>query len=994
MRPLKITIKGFGSYKDEQCISFESLDDFFLISGDTGSGKTTIFEAMVYVLYGKVPGSRGSHSLVTRNYDSEDCPFVEMRYISSGREFKVRRTLKYIRKKKRGDGFIEEDEKLEVCEKKGDDWEVLKGTKTELNGKIIDNIKFNADEFSKVVLLPQGEFEKFLIANSAEKRELLEKIFPVDVHKRISEIFRIRNNEIVMEKKNLQNRLDEILKVFVPVDYEKNYKTLKDQLNKIDNNLSTANKEKESVIKNISDSEKQDAIRKEYNAASEDFKNHNKYESEYKRLLNSIECYDRVIKYKPTVYEYKRITQEIDNNYLEIKKIKEELSELNENYIVVEKKYNKIPEKRNGLDKYKLELNSIIEQLPKVKEAERNLKNSKKVSDQLYELKQKQKANDNKISVLNTEISKLEKQGVESDALYKDKEKISISLQKKEERVKELQKAFSDSEKIIKLKNKLEIAIKDLIALNLNIEKIEEEKEKNLLSTYSEKLKDGEECPICGSKHHPKPLKGVNVNKNLGEDFLILSDERNSLNAEIASLKREIEIIRESFVKNGFNENENFNEILMEMKKELEKDKIEKNEIDKSIRDIEERKRKYVNLRKEKDEITSAKIKMISEINKLSEEILKNENNSSLLEIYKDGSESMEKQISFLKKEIEQSENEISSVEKEFSEISKRRVSIQEREKSRIDNLHKLEDDFKIKKSEISDILKKETYESISDIEKFYVDENIVKAKRKQVKEYEEKYNKLSEKLKVLETQLSKENLTDVATLKTQLDNCNNQIRKLLSEEKAFEKIKYELEQNKKNYDAAIKHMEELSKKSANVSKIASYLSGKNSRNMTFQDFVLASYMQEVIVKANSRLQKISQGQYLLNRRSEKEKGHVKSGLELNVVDLFNGVEREVQTLSGGEKFLTSLSLALGLADVIQTRAGGIQIEALFIDEGFGSLDENTLERAINVLDEVRGIRKVGIISHVKELKARIPSGIDVKKYAEGSKVKIKYKAG
>lgn len=285
MKPLEIKIKGFGSYKEKQVIDFSLLDDFFLISGDTGAGKTTIFEAMVYALYGKVPGTRANHPLVSRNYDSDESPFVELRYISFGEELIVKRTLKFSRRKKRGDGYKVEDEKLEVLKKQDSTWQQLKGTKTDLNNLILENIKFTADEFSKVVLLPQGEFERFLIADSAEKRTLLEKIFPVELHRRVTDYFREKNNELNSEIKILNRKLEDILKVFTPAEYEKCYSDIEKKLKLVEGQFNKENSNKEELIKLISEAEKSESLNSEYQKIEEQFIEHKKYQKDYEKSL-------------------------------------------------------------------------------------------------------------------------------------------------------------------------------------------------------------------------------------------------------------------------------------------------------------------------------------------------------------------------------------------------------------------------------------------------------------------------------------------------------------------------------------------------------------------------------------------------------------------------------------------------------------------------------------------------------------------------------------
>lgn len=994
MKPLEIKIKGFGSYKEKQVIDFSLLDDFFLISGDTGAGKTTIFEAMVYALYGKVPGTRANHPLVSRNYDSDESPFVELRYISFGEELIVKRTLKFSRRKKRGDGYKVEDEKLEVLKKQDSTWQQLKGTKTDLNNLILENIKFTADEFSKVVLLPQGEFERFLIADSAEKRTLLEKIFPVELHRRVTDYFREKNNELNSEIKILNRKLEDILKVFTPAEYEKCYSDIEKKLKLVEGQFNKENSNKEELIKLISEAEKSESLNSEYQKIEEQFIEHKKYQKDYEKSLESLSNYDRVIKYRPVVNEYKRITSEKQKTDIIKKEISQNIKSILKNYEKLEKEKSGLNVKRTELEKIRIDLKKLTEDYETIVDAEKNQKIINEKSIELKNLKKEKDKNEERIKNLDEKLKIFTDTDLSVESLYVEKENLTNIVFNQEYELKEIEKHSLSINEIDPLKKSILALEKEIKNLEIEIKELSIEKENHLLSRYSAELEEGNPCPLCGATHHPNVLVGAEFNKKDVENL----DKANSLilekRSEHASLNKELSIKLKNLKDAGFDDSFNFEVAINKKKNELEKNKENLKKTASRIKDIEKMNKEYTALKKDKDDAVLSKLKISERMSELTEYLFRNENNQKLLNKYEGGSAVLEKNIILKKESAEQIEKYIQNIELAYSEIVQNKISLEEQLKNadnKITELNQLYDELE---KEIIKILSDEKKESIDEIEKYYIEEHRIENLRLKVKKYDEDFQSFTEKLKLLKSQIKENELDSSDIYKKRLTDCKSNIEKLTLDLKSIEKEKYTVEENKKSYDRIIDNLELLKQESSVVIKISSFLSGKNSRNMTFQDFVLASYMQEVIAKANTRLQKISQGQYLLTRRSEKEKGQVKSGLELNIVDLFNGVEREVQTLSGGEKFLTSLSLALGLADVIQNRAGGIQIEALFIDEGFGALDENTLERAINVLDDIRGLRKVGIISHVKDLKNRIPSGIYVTKTSDGSKANLKKKVG
>jgi exonuclease SbcC len=183
----------------------------------------------------------------------------------------------------------------------------------------------------------------------------------------------------------------------------------------------------------------------------------------------------------------------------------------------------------------------------------------------------------------------------------------------------------------------------------------------------------------------------------------------------------------------------------------------------------------------------------------------------------------------------------------------------------------------------------------------------------------------------------------------------------------------------------------QLSQESQYYCKLADDLSGKNPLGLRFESWILGVYLEEVTIFASRRLERISDGRYRLLLKTSPGSGRQRySGLDLEIFDAYTGKKRPCETLSGGETFLASLSLALALTDVVQSKSGGIQLDSLFIDEGFGSLDDAALEKALSILDEIRETRMIGLISHVGELESRISSRIEVIKSQNGSRISIK----
>ena len=258
------------------------------------------------------------------------------------------------------------------------------------------------------------------------------------------------------------------------------------------------------------------------------------------------------------------------------------------------------------------------------------------------------------------------------------------------------------------------------------------------------------------------------------------------------------------------------------------------------------------------------------------------------------------------------------------------------------------------------------------------------------IEEWNNKKNRLSTLIKEKEnlSVKSREELENKLNKYTdESQNLNEKLDSLNSENTELNKKIFEIKTLKETFEKTEKQRKEISEKLTDYTKLYKVLSGNNKKKIEITSWILEMYLQEIISFANLRLSKISEGRYIMKVNTEKESNRGAKGLDIDVFDSFTGKSRPCNTLSGGETFMASISLALAISDTVQTKKGGIQLESLFIDEGFGSLDENSLEKAISILDEIRDSRIIGIISHVAELKTRIKSSIEIEKTTSGSKI-------
>ncbi len=282
--------------------------------------------------------------------------------------------------------------------------------------------------------------------------------------------------------------------------------------------------------------------------------------------------------------------------------------------------------------------------------------------------------------------------------------------------------------------------------------------------------------------------------------------------------------------------------------------------------------------------------------------------------------------------------------------------------------------------------LKKKGFSSIDELFDSLLDEETIKEQQAEIDHFNQTQIMLKQKKAGLELDLKNKEIIDPEIIEDAL----SQLQKLIDEEhertsQANARLA-QIDEIAKQRENLIKELKEKSQNAETISLLSKNINGDNKFRLKFDIWVLSAFLREITNFANTRLEKMSNGRFIL-KVSEEIRGNNLSGLDLEIFDIYTGLKRPTASLSGGETFTVSISLALGLADSIQSRNGGIKLDSMFIDEGFGTLDDATLENCISILDEIRGERMVGIISHVSELQTRIPNKIYVKKTKEGSHI-------
>ena len=896
MKPIKLIISAFGPYKDKVTIDFTKLGEngIFLITGDTGAGKTSIFDAISFAIFGEVSGSNRPIQSVRSDFSDNDTEtFVELEFLHKNKTYKITRNPSYEKAKKRGEGTTKKsaDAFLEY------DNISISGIKN-VDLKIEEILGINARQFKQIAMLAQGEFLKILFAESKDRTEIFRKIFDTNIYNLISKKLKEKLKDNEEELNSLKNSFVTNTANILWYDNEKVEIEAK-TLNEIDI---------ENVIQNL---QKEIEMNKEENS----------------KIEQAIDNADKGIKEKEEkVKEQKEINKKIDNYNILLK-----------DQLEYKKQEKEIEELKNMIAKNQKIKEAIYPKEEKVKNEEENIK---KIQKELEKLRsnisieeENAKEHNKKIEIVN-KIGEIFKEynnciNLNNELLEK------INKLKKIEKLEEIRE--KQSKEYIKIENEYKVQ-------NTNYLEKEDEFFKEQAGIIAERLEKNKPCPVCGSLEHPHiAIKSTSV---------LSKEELNQLKEDLEIKQKEKQLKQEECIKT--------NSSIKTLINDLYKDNVEEFNLALEKNNVKEK------LDKNKIQLDSYELDLKSKYKEVINQDLKLDGFN-----YEDFKDLI-----------------INSINKEESELIKNKVLEEEKNKQ----LKDLDTNLQVLIKEYNKTILDLGFNSEEEYKQILIPEEKVEDIQNNIEEYKTKVTINITKIKELENEINGKQKLD---LTFELESLNKEKIELEEERKKYIKTKGKLDNNTRLYGLLIDNSKKLKTKMKDyaiydeLSRTANgTLTGK--KRIEFEQYVQATYFDMIIIEANKRLSKMTENRYVLSRKDEPEKMSDKIGLDLEVFDNYTGKKRDVKSLSGGEAFKAALSLALGLSDVIQSYSGGVVIDTLFIDEGFGSLDTESREQAINTLSLLINSNKlIGIISHVTELKERIDKKIVVTKTNDGSKIEI-----
>ncbi|GGZ96711.1 hypothetical protein DC083_04495 [Ignatzschineria ureiclastica] len=1072
MRPIQLTLTAFGPYQGTEVIDFRKLapHDLFVISGKTGAGKTSIFDGISYALFGEASGADRKDATLSLRSDfasDQEPTTAELIFELRGKQYRIFRQLPYL---KSGNKTLTQG-KAEIY--------ALNDTETQndlfaetplverqipniVNAKIEALLGLNRDQFNQLVMLPQGEYQRFLTSKTADKEAILRTVFNTEKYQNVVENLKLSVDQSQKTVIQLQAHYRSLIQAIyrqLPVrespffqlfqeDAElqiNSYQAIQgleienrfyqEQVEAIANDITTQKQtldaQKQVLLKSKNINEKFQS----FATAQQYLETLNTQQAEINRLKNEISLAEKALSMEKFAHDVFRLRQEKEENENHLSTAKQTLTEAQKNHQQAVEQYQEMQEKEAEILALSEEitlLESRKREVETLADLQSTVINTQKMSEQLQQ----------KMTNLQQEIAtKLsEKKRLQNN--IREAETISHPIAI-------YQQLQSYLEQLTKLYSKQAEQKQVLITINeqkqqksLILQAAKEARESAAINFYQQQavnlahtLKEHEPCPVCGSLDHPQKAKDPHLQieddrtPNPQADFDNANEALNQAQREydqathsaqeilthIESLEQEIYQGWQTVDHLANREAQYIAPLTLELDMETITDSVIQANIDKVVSAFKKGQASWQllqTLRPELNEIEHLITQQQTELEALKESYqIENtrlvEAQSALTQILQhipkhlQDSNSYQAHLSAQKSRLTALKSHLQKAEKERQEAEQKRAlafqsveQYQAQEAKLITALEKAEHTFHealINASWTTEYCETATENrgnQSADETQFLQAQLLIpklSENRQVVETFTQRYLIAQEKVNTLTLELKDQNPQDTVELEQKVEEQETILeakqRTLVTHQQYIQLITQTITSIKEQAHA-LESARSIHEKTVEVYNL---VRGQNRHRISLERFILIEYFELIIHAANIRLQQMTNGQFQFIRSEEIAARNVQSGLDLNVYDAYTGENRDVKTLSGGEKFKASLSLSLGMADVIQSHKGGISIETLFIDEGFGALDEESLLQAIDVLIELQASgRMIGVISHVEELKQTLPARIEVTKTKSG----------
>ncbi|MFC4560111.1 AAA family ATPase [Virgibacillus kekensis] len=1021
MKPLKLSMTAFGPYKHTECVDFNELEQnkLFVISGNTGAGKTTIFDGICFALYGSASGTdREDNKMLRSDFADDDThTAIELEFELHGRYYRILRQLGHVKagnKSKTGERY-EFYEKVDGKEVPCVDRQIV----SEIDKKVEAIIGLTQDQFKQIVMLPQGEFRKLLTSQTENKEAILRRLFKTESYNQINQLLRDKKNQVDQGFKQAQQQRDTYIQnisATLPVREEsKLFQVLAEPYYNVNQVIAGLETESRYYAEKIElDSQKYDDA----------YKAHDKKQTDYHQAKSLNERFTELDQKKGDLEKLEAQKEEYTNREKRLEEAERASHlEVYERQVTDWKKEEQA--KRQVLIRAEASSNATAGELKQAQETYEKEANKKDEREATGKKLEQLKGYLPTVKELDERKNKLERLVVNGKEAAHKLDKVKKDVQQKTEGANVLEKQISQMDEAVgqlpekqqELTETREQAkvVRDFINYRSELSQLEKDFQQkkeaflkaqkeykqneeawlnNQASILAEHLHDGDPCPVCGSVDHPNKAVSLGetvtreqldgLKKHLDDkDRLYKEADANYKSKHNQVTEKEQELAQfeiqpadaQSVKEQLFEKGSRLNNEVETLKKQRDELKGKKEQLEKAKNELKQLETQHKNLEQEyqeqKLEYRSSKAVYDDILTKTPEEV---------------------RVLAELEKQISETDTRKQQLDKSWEVAQETLQKKKEAETKATSDLEHARKQLNETKEKLENAIKqfdRELTKANFASEEAYHQAKMPEEKRQEWKEairqFKEDLSSKQQSVNDLQDALKDKERVDLSAMEEQLQALKAAYETAL---KTLEDSREYLKKAETFKTDILNSHEEVAKREkelATITDLHDVLRGQNDRKISFERYLQIEYLERIIDAANSRLKRLSNGQFYLMRSDRQESHGRQSGLALDVYDAYTGQTRDVKTLSGGEKFNASLCLALGMSDVIQSFQGNISIDTMFIDEGFGSLDEESLNKSIDTLIELQQSgRMIGVISHVQELKTMFPAILQVSKTKEG----------
>lgn len=1019
MRPLTIELHYFGPY-EHQVIDFTQFTErsLFLVAGNTGAGKTTIFDAMCYALFGQTTNDRDRSAAALRSdfAPADQETMVKFTFEHQDLKYQIMRRPKQVLKGRRGKS-VEHNQAVDLIYPLESDHphEITKIKEADMF--ITDLLNLTRDQFKQIVLLPQGKFRQFLDSDSNTKEALLRDLFNTSCYEQwatqLKKDLREQKKSLTTQETKLQSLKETVTAIDTQLTTKEWLAEAKNYLSRLKANLEHLGDDEQQQQKKVDQLDAQLHTEQELKKNIEELAELIKVGKTLQAQAGEIQETKQQVKVLDWYQEHQTEYQRWKDGEKRLQKLTadsnilhEDLRNLQKQQQTIETDLQQTSKQQEEIDQLQTEVADLTNKLPlfddrdklksAVDELQANLKQQKK--QQAASQKKLQDAQQ-QLTVIANNLKEHENLGEVQVQLAK-KEGLQEKLTTARKDLKQLETKFlSEKENCAKLEQKQGDAEKLVQKSQGELDDLNDRFARHQIAILAQKLKPATRCPICGSLDHPHPasladdselvteaqvkVATVKVQQNRSTFDQLKEQVRQSV-AQIANLTTEVET-KQANLAELLGDNELPSDWEGQIESHAQKLAEMKTDLDRIEQQIKEWRQEEEELQQE-SKFSQEKLDKIDEsVNRCKQDLIAKQTilkeKAASLPAKFPTKEAADKQIQTDQLKIKAFNNQLELLQQQRQENAEKLAGTSSRinqtkeelatQMTQQDNLHQ----YLVNLLAQYDVqLKWDFWQEASE------QVATLSSLREQVTTFENQVQDNQSQQERLTKAINNHPMPDIALTQTKLNAEREQLRQCQQEIGQLTAQYKQLEETDQKIIKAVEKTGKLDQEINELQTLTDVVTGNTENHVSLERYVLQAYFQEVLVAANVQLDRLTNGRYQFELATESHGAGAKwSGLEVNVYDDNAGRTRSARTLSGGESFMASLALALALCQIVQEQSGGIKIDALFIDEGFGSLDQQALEDALHSLQELEGHRMIGIISHITELEEQIPDQLIVR---------------